>query len=218
MSCITASLLVAAIVIAGQDGTGGAGDPGGLEVQLRREDPAALARDARALGDVRRGAVVFYQPALMCVKCHGVEGIGTPAPLGPDLTALGKSVSESALVEAILEPSKTVKKGFETVTIVTDDGRTTTGLLADDRPEAVVLRDPALDGKPITISRARIEHRDNKGPSIMPAGLVSALASRQQFLDLVRYIMEIAEFGPALARTLRPDPALLAPPLPRLRA
>ena len=48
----------------------------------------------------------------------------------------------------------------------------------------------------------------------MPAGLVNALASRQQFLDLVRYLMEIAEHGPARARALRPDPALVAPPLP----
>ena len=48
----------------------------------------------------------------------------------------------------------------------------------------------------------------------MPAGLVNALASRQQFLDLVRYLMEIAEYGPARARALRPDPALVAPPLP----
>ena len=30
----------------------------------------------------------------------------------------------------------------------------------------------------------------------MPAGLVNALASRQQFLDLVCYLLEIAEHGP----------------------
>ena len=38
----------------------------------------------------------------------------------------------------------------------------------------------------------------------MPAGLVNALASRQQFLDLVRYLMEIAEHGPARARACGP--------------
>ena len=89
-----------------------------------------------------------------------------------------------------------------------------TGLLAEERPDAVVLRDPGQDGKPITIAKGRIEQRSNEGPSLMPAGLVNALASRQQFLDLVRYLMEIAEHGPARARALRPDPALLAPPLP----
>ena len=66
----------------------------------------------------------------------------------------------------------------------------------------------------ITIPRARIEARRDGGPSLMPAGMVNALASRQQFLDLLRYLMEIAEQGPARACALRPDPALVAPPLP----
>ncbi len=44
----------------------------------------------------------------------------------------------------------------------------------------------------------------------MPAGLVNNLSSRQQFLDLVRYLMEIAEKGPARARELKPDPSLLS--------
>ena len=124
------------------------------------------------------------------------------------------SVPDTKLVEAILEPSKAIKKGYETVTIVTDDGRTISGLLAEDRADAVILRDPGQDGKPITIAKSRIEQQSNRGPSLMPAGLVNALASRQQFLDLMRYLMEIAEHGPARARALRPDPALLAPPLP----
>ena len=89
-----------------------------------------------------------------------------------------------------------------------------TGLLAEERPDAVVLRDPGQDGKPVTIAKSRIEQRSKGGPSLMPAGLVNALGSRQQFLDLVRYLMEIAEHGPARARALRPDPALVAPPLP----
>ena len=90
-----------------------------------------------------------------------------------------------------------------------------TGLLDQDRADAVVLRDPGQDGKPITIAKARIEERKNGGVSIMPAGLVNNLESRQQFLDLVRYLMEVTEKGPARARELKPDTSLLAPkPLP----
>ena len=142
------------------------------------------------------------------------EGRCAAPALGPDLAAVGKTTSDVDLVESILEPSKVIKKGYEPVTIATDDGRTITGLLAEERPDAVVLRDPAQDGKPVAIARDRIEQRRNGGPSLMPAGLVNALASRQQFLDLLRYLMEIAEYGPARTRALRPDPALVAPPLP----
>ena len=59
-----------------------------------------------------------------------------PALLGPDLAALGKDVPDAGLVESILEPSRSITKGYETVTIVTDDGQTVTGLLAQERPDA----------------------------------------------------------------------------------
>ncbi len=168
----------------------------------------------RRLGDARRGALVFYQPALTCTRCHVNEQAEAPPTLGPDLATLGKGVSDVELVEAILEPSKVIRKGYEPVTIATDDGRTVTGLLVEERPDAVVLRDPARDGKPITIARERIEQQSRGGASIMPAGLINALGSRQQFLDLVCYLIEIAEQGPARAAALRPDPALVSPPLP----
>ena len=214
MSSLVSSILLVVTLSAIEDGNSPTGVFGTLDQQLRREGPAALARDARRLGDARRGALVFYQPALTCTKCHVNERADAPPTLGPDLAALGQPVPDVELVEAILEPSKAIRKGYEPVTIATDDGRTVTGLLAEERPEAVVLRDPAQDGKPITIAKKRIEQQSRGGPSIMPAGLVNVLGSRQQFLDLVRYLIEIADQGPARARALRPDPALVSPPLP----
>jgi len=211
---IMPAVLLAVTLAAVEDGNPPAGVPGPLEQRLRGEGPAALARDARRLGDARRGALVFYQPALACTRCHVNERADGPPSLGPDLAAIGKGVTDVELVEAILEPSKAIGKGSEPVTIATDDGRTITGLLAEERPDAVVVRDPARNGLPIAIAKARIEQRSRGGPSIMPAGLVNALGTRQQFLDLVRYLMEIAEHGPARARALRPDPALVSPPLP----
>ena len=108
MSHLVSSILLTVILVSGADGVPSAGM---IEPQLRGEDPAALARDARRLGDARRGALVFYQPALTCTKCHVSEGAGAAAPLGPDLAALGKDVPDVELVESILEPSKVIKKG-----------------------------------------------------------------------------------------------------------
>lgn len=214
MSFLTTSIFLATVMALGDDGTNPPLAPGLLEAQLKREDPKSLAAEARHLGDARRGAIVFYQPALMCVRCHLDEEPGAQTQLGPDLATLGKDFPDTLLVDSILDPSKTIKKGYETVTIVTDDGRTVSGLLAQDRPDAIVVRDPAQGGMPLAISKKRIEQQRTDGPSLMPVGLVNALTSRQQFLDLVRYLMEIAEYGPTRARSLRPDPAFLAPPLP----
>ena len=84
------------------------------------------------------------------------------------------------------------------------------GLLAEERADRVVLRDPAQDGKLVTVLKRDIDERTDSGPSVMPAGLVNGLASRQQFLDLIRYLREIADGGPERARALRPDPSQVA--------
>ncbi len=44
----------------------------------------------------------------------------------------------------------------------------------------------------------------------MPGGLVNALGSKREFLDLIRYLAAIAEGGPEAASRLRPPPELLA--------
>jgi putative heme-binding domain-containing protein len=211
VSHLISSILLVAVLVPSQHSIPAAG---AIEQQLCGEDATSLARDARRLGDARRGALLFYQPAVACAKCHLNQGADGPPPLGPDLTKLGKDLSDVALVESILYPSKVIKKGYETITIVTDDGQTETGLMNEERPDAVVLRSVAHDGKSMTIAKRRIEVRHDQGPSIMPAGLVNMLSSRQQFLDLIRYIMEIAEYGPSRVRALRPDPLLLTPTLP----
>ncbi len=188
-----------------------------LKDQLAREGAAVLAKAAMSSGDARRGAIAFYQPQLMCVTCHreGETGEG----LGPDLAAVGKTAAGVLVVEAILEPSKTIRKGYETVTVVTKDGKTLSGRLLEERPEAIVLRESASQGKSITIARADIDERRDKGPSLMPEGLVNQLGSRQQFLDLVRYLMEIADRGPARALELRPASGTIGiAPLPGYEA
>ncbi len=184
-----------------------------LEERLRAEDPAVLAQNAVDDGDLAGGAAIFYRPGMACAKCHAALDDASP-PLGPDLTKLGKETALAHLVESILTPSKVIKTGFETLTLVTDDGKTLTGLLAEDSPDALVLRDLAQEGKRVRILKSHIDERSDKGPSLMPQGLVNQLASRAEFLDLVCYLAEIAREGPARARALRPAGALAPPALP----
>ena len=195
------------------------GEPAGLSLEqaLRSEDPQQLAVAARRGGDAQRGAILFHQPALACVKCH-VAGTDQPQ-LGPDLSRTAVRLPDPYVVESILTPSKVVKIGFETIRVTTTDGRSLVGLLAEEAGDAVVLRDPTGDGRLIRLTRNEIEERANDGPSIMPEGLVGQLGSRQQFLDLVRYVLEINTHGPARALQLKPDPALYdLPPLPDYEA
>jgi putative heme-binding domain-containing protein len=179
-----------------------------------RED---LAREARERGDARRGAVLFHQQHLMCARCHegGPAGQGSAAStLGPDLAKLEQPINPAAIVESILEPSKTIREGYQGVTIVTDAGQTFTGLVAEDRANEVVLRDAARNGELVTLPKDEIEHRQAAALSLMPAGLVDQLSDRQQFLDLTAYVLAIAAGGPSRRDELAPPAGLLEVKLP----
>jgi hypothetical protein len=91
---------------------------------------------------------------------------------------------------------------------VTDDGRSIAGLVARETEQEVVLRDIATGGREIAIPVADIEDRAAAAASLMPAGLANLLRGRQQFLDLVAYLAEVAHGGPSRAAELEPDPIL----------
>lgn len=183
-----------------------------LDERLKAQPVEELARAAREQGDAKRGAILFFQPYMACTKCH-VHGQATKT-LGPDLTTRTADVTDSYLIESILHPSKVIKKGFDSATVVTVDGKTITGLIVEDKPERLILRD-ATQGREVVIQRDDIDEVVKNMQSIMPAGQVNQLASRQQFLDLLRYVTEISVGGLAKARELQPPPsAYAARPLP----
>ncbi len=182
-----------------------------LEKQLVAEPTNQLAAAAQKLGDARRGAIIFHQPHMGCNKCHSVDG--QESLMGPDLTQLGTDASDVQIVEGILNPSKQIRNGFESVSVLTTDGVVRTGLLVSDDEKRIILKDVANNGEKITISDEDIEFKKPNPVSIMPAGQVNQLAGRQQFLDLVRYLIEVRDGGSAKARELQPPAHLLVAPL-----
>lgn len=174
--------------------------PPTLTQQLLKESPADLAKAARERGDAGRGAVLFFQPFLTCAKCHDAT---TGTQFGPDPAQAGKEATAEYLIESVLAPSKAIKKGYEPILVGTTNGRTITGLLAEEKKGTLTLIDPA-GGKRVTIPTANIEERTVGKQSLMPDGLANLLSDRQQFLDLAKYLIEVAEGGPVRAKELRP--------------
>src|SRR5690606_37551030 len=67
-------------------------------------------------------------------------------------------------------------------------------------------------GRRRVLPRSRIEAQQTSPLSVMPEGQVNLLANRQQFLDLLAYLIEIAEQGPERAAALRPPGVAAWPP------
>ncbi len=150
-SCILSAILMTAIPRTMATRAAAADSIPTLAQQLAKEDAEALAKAARAQGDAEPRCACLLPPR---ARLHALPQPWREADarLGPDLAKTGKEATDVYLVESILLPSKVIKKGFETVVITTKAGKTLTGLLAEERADAVVLRDAAQDGKLITIA------------------------------------------------------------------
>ena len=179
-----------------------------LDRQLASEDAASLAKAARDRGDAARGALLFHQHSLACTKCHSTGQPSDPL-VGPDLTKPEKSIDVAHLVDSILRPSKALRQGYQSISIVTHEAETITGVLVEENNDILAIRDVNRPTELIRIPKTAIARRRASDVSIMPEGLIANLSDRQQFLDLVRYLIEIAEHGPDRASQLRPPTAFL---------
>ncbi len=179
-----------------------------LEKLLKAADLADLVRETRLRGDPRRGALVFYRSAAACVQCHS-SGQGS-SPLGPNLANLNQGIdseqlTDEYLIESLLYPSKHIRAGFETVSVLTDDGKTSTGIVVEENPQQLVLRSASDLIQGVTILKDEIETRSTSKLSIMPEGLTSALRDQSQFFDLASYVIQVARGGLKVADKLKPS-------------
>jgi putative heme-binding domain-containing protein len=132
-----------------------------------------------AKGDAEAGARLFIKH---CLTCHQMQGHGHR--VGPELAGIG-SRSDAALVEDILDPSKTMAPDSRNFILFTKDGRSYSGLLAAETATSVTLR--RAEGMEDTILRTEIEDFRTTGKSLMPDGMEQAL-SPQDLANLLAYL------------------------------
>ena len=151
----------------------------------RKDETAKLDRLVKELpaGDIRRGQLVFNGPKAQCISCHKMGYVG--GPVGPDLTRIGGIRSDRDLLEAIVFPSASFVRSYESVRVVTTDGRTLNGILKKDAPDEVIVVLAA--DKEERIARADVESISPSSVSVMPSGLDQQL-SPQELADLVAFL------------------------------
>ena len=162
----------------------------GLGRKATPEAVKALLARVPTEGDPLRGEAVFRRPAMGCLNCHAIGGAG--GRVGPDLGGIGASSQVDYLLDSILFPDKVIREGYNTVRIITVDGRALSGIHVRESPQDVVLRTPA--DEEITIAKKEIDERTGGG-SLMPQGL-AALVTDAELVDLVRFLSEVGKPGP----------------------
>ena len=150
-------------------------------------------------GEVQAGEGVFFSETIACGKCHTVRGkggYGTGSEIGPDLTYIARTRSPQFLMTSLLNPREYIAPEYETITIITKDGKEVTGRkrkLLDRRgredPETVQVLDSS--GKLwTTYFKKNIKESFTPIAGIMPENFAQILTVKQLH-DLFAYLLTL---------------------------
>jgi putative heme-binding domain-containing protein len=165
-------------------------------------------------GDRARGKDLFFGRA-NCASCHMVNGQG--GRLGPDLSRVGASRSIQYLTDSIREPSKDLSEGlpqigaqapcpviYDTVTVVTGDGRRITGVARNEDNYSLQMMD--VSGELHMFMKKDLQEVVHERKSLMPAYDESAL-SKAELQDLLAYLQSLQGSGVGDGRAAKALPA-----------
>ena len=137
-------------------------------------------------GDVGEGRKLFFGKAI-CSSCHSVEGNG--GDFGPDLTNIGEIRSQHDILEAILYPSASFAREYETSRVITKTNNYS-GIIKEQLPEVIILETGL--GLRVRVSRAEITAIEPQDVSMMPPGLHEQLTTIE-LADLTAYLTSLPD-------------------------
>jgi len=148
------------------------------------------------LGNAAHGKELFYGDA-NCSGCHMLEGKG--GRLGPDLTSVGGARAAGYIVDSIRNPSRRLAQGlteatkefpqeYETVTVVTPEGKQITGVTLNEDSFTVQVMD--ANQQIHTFAKDKLRSFKKTRTSLMPA-YDTSLLSDKDLQDLVTYLLSV---------------------------
>jgi putative heme-binding domain-containing protein len=151
---------------------------------------------AKPVGNAVRGKSLFAGDA-NCSLCHMVEGKG--GRVGPDLSGVGGSRTREALIDSVRNPSRRLAWGltestkefpqeYETVTVVTEDGKQIKGVALNEDNFSVQLID--TDEKLYLLDKSKLRSFQKSRESIMPKYDTTTLPDKD-LEDIVAFLTSV---------------------------
>ncbi|WP_236970469.1 PVC-type heme-binding CxxCH protein [Membranihabitans marinus] len=140
-------------------------------------------------GDIGEGRKLFFGKAI-CSTCHAVGSEGSD--FGPDLSNIGDIRSQHDILEAIVYPSVSFAREYDTYIVKTKDN-SYTGVIKEQTGDVVVMS--MGPGNEIRIPRADVLSISEHNVSMMPAGLDQHLSTEElshlmAFLNALPYNLD----------------------------
>ncbi len=135
-------------------------------------------------GDRAHGEALFWGKS-GCGNCHAVGTRGNF--IGPDLTRAGRQRSIAYLRTALLAPDKEILHGYQTVIVVTRDGKTISGIEKALDDFSVQLMD--LRGNYYSFDRGDVQSFKRDPHSLMPS--YAKTLSPAELDDVLTYLQSL---------------------------
>ena len=160
---------------------------GGLPNPDREKVIAELLPEVEKKGEAAAGKEIFKK---QCTNCHMHSGEGQR--IGPDLTGMAVHPKHELLIH-ILDPSRSVEGNFRIFTVVLDDGRVLSGMLAGESKTAIEIID--TEAKRHAIAREDIEELVGSKKSLMPEGFEKQLKP-EELRNLLEFLTTRGKYFP----------------------
>jgi putative heme-binding domain-containing protein len=148
--------------------------PADRKLVLEKYQPALAIK-----GDAIRGRAVFEKN---CVTCHKIGDLGVN--VAPDISD-SRTKTPAQLLTDILNPNQAIDNNYVSYTVLTNDGKSETGIVTTETAASITLRQP--EGKTVLILRQEIDELKSNGISLMPEGLEKNITV-EQMADLISFI------------------------------
>jgi cytochrome c oxidase cbb3-type subunit 3 len=155
-----------------------------------------LKAPAKPLGSAAHGRELFYGDA-NCSLCHMIEGKG--GRLGPELTGVAGSRTRESIIDSVRNPSRRLAWGlteatkefpqeYETITVVTGDGKEVKGVALNEDSFSVQMMDQ--NEQIYLLEKAKLRSFKKSRESMMPK-FDAEILSDKDLEDLVAYLVSV---------------------------
>ncbi len=132
-------------------------------------------------GNPRQGQAIFMRnQQAQCMRCHAYDGRGGNA--GPALDGIGRLLSRTQLLEAMIDPGKRIAPGYGVVILELDDGETVSGIYQGEDSRGIRMRRGGADE---SIAHSRIRSK-TLSPSSMTD--MKGVLSPREIRDVVSFL------------------------------
>lgn len=172
------------LTASGNDLVGGP-EPKGPGKRWTVEDALPVVEGKLEGSDFADGKLMF--DAARCSSCHMMRGEG--GSIGPDLTQLGTRFSAKDMLDAIIDPNKTVSDQYAASVFTLKDGSSVLGRLTnEDDNTYFISQNPFAPDVIREIPKRDVADKKYSYISIMYPGLINRL-NEEELKDLIAYLM-----------------------------